>query len=272
MNKSLERAKEIINHHLKNISSLNNSIFISVILVGSLSDNSYTGNAGSDIDLIHVLSDNAPSNSRDIVFKTITKTEQETNNDIPISRCIYRYSDLFIPYSTDFDLNLENKDLMELPIEIMRIKDSGITIFGENIIEKIDNPTREDIILFKNISGKWNELLKEEKPDWYVQYLKTCENPTIRIIVQTVIIRAMLDFFFETGMSCSSKLKIADNMYKEVTDYRFQRLLDLCVKWRYLPTDITQDEEEYMRKAFREWNDYREGKGIDYVPLMSNTK
>ncbi|NMA84315.1 MAG: hypothetical protein GX962_10705 [Epulopiscium sp.] len=53
MNKSRERAAEILDLYVTGISQYN---FVkSVVLVGSLSDNTYTGNAGSDIDLINII-------------------------------------------------------------------------------------------------------------------------------------------------------------------------------------------------------------------------
>ena len=55
MNKAKERAREILDLYLNAVRTLD---FVrSVILVGSLSDDTYTGNAGSDIDLVHIVSD-----------------------------------------------------------------------------------------------------------------------------------------------------------------------------------------------------------------------
>ena len=63
MNGSRKHAKEIIDHHIKSLKAFN-TLIKSVVLVGSLSDQSYTGNAGSDIDLNHILYDDAPQNAR----------------------------------------------------------------------------------------------------------------------------------------------------------------------------------------------------------------
>ena len=53
--KTKERALEIINIYLKAIETVKS--IKSLILVGSLSDDTYTGNAGSDIDLVHIIYD-----------------------------------------------------------------------------------------------------------------------------------------------------------------------------------------------------------------------
>ena len=107
MNKTKERAMEVIDRHIENIKA-HSDIIKSILLVGSLSDDSYIGNAGSDIDLIHILSDDTSENARFTVYQTITKTENETDCDIPISKCIYRYSDLFHPHHVECVVLMEN--------------------------------------------------------------------------------------------------------------------------------------------------------------------
>ena len=52
VDKSESRAKEIVGIHLIELEKELSNELLSVILVGSLSNNSYTGHAGSDIDLI----------------------------------------------------------------------------------------------------------------------------------------------------------------------------------------------------------------------------
>ena len=54
-NKTKERALEIIRIYLQAVQTVPS--VKSVILVGSLSDDTYTGNAGSDIDLVHIIYD-----------------------------------------------------------------------------------------------------------------------------------------------------------------------------------------------------------------------
>lgn len=271
MNKSKERAKEIINIHLKNITSLAKSCVNSIILVGSLSDDSYTGNAGSDIDLIHILKKNSSSFDRDKILKIIDKSENDTNKDIPISKCVYHYEDLFRPYNTEFELCLKNKDYMELPIEVLRVKDSGIVIWGENEIDSLNTPTKEDVIKFNKISQRWTKIVEKENPKFYEEYKKMIDAPTIRILVQMIITKAMLQYYFATGESCSSKKQINVKMKENVAKYRFQKLLDLCVKWRYTPNEITRSDEEYMMNNYKEWKLAHENKECDYIPLLDES-
>lgn len=52
----------------------------SVVLVGSLATGSYTGDSGSDIDLIHILNDDAPLEARALVLRKIEQSEEDTNH------------------------------------------------------------------------------------------------------------------------------------------------------------------------------------------------
>jgi len=266
MNKSIERAYQIISHHIENIDRLH-GLVKSVVLVGSLSDDTYTGNEGSDIDLIHVLHDAAPMDSREIVRACIAKTELETDKDIPISKCIYFYRDLLRPYKKDFELNENNRDMVELPIEIMRMKDSGKAVYGEDIIRNIDTPTWDDVLTFHDISERWSKSIAEQDPESYRTYMETAANPPIRLIVQSVLTRAMIHYYFYTGNSCSSKALIYDKMRTAVADYRFLRLLELSHKWRFDPDSIMSDERDFLMSEYQVWYQILKDKPYDYVPI-----
>lgn len=267
MDKSLRRANEIIKNHLKNIAGLQVSIK-AIILVGSLSNNSYIGKAGSDIDLIHIVTDDCDYNVRNSILSLIEKTQIESNNDIPISKCVYRYVELFRPFKTDFELSLCNKDYIELPIEIFRIKDSGVVIYGDDIIENIDTPTRDEVITFQKISYEWSKLLAIQNPDVDAKRQELLKNPSVRMIAQIVITGAMMDYYFATNKSCSSKFDIAIKMKTDVAGYYFQNLLDLVAKWRYETEDFNNYDEQELKSLFKNWFSIRNEKGIDYVPIL----
>ena len=266
MNNSKKRAHKIIAYHIENIKDLRD-IIKSVILVGSLSDDTYTGNAGSDIDLIHVLNDDAPMDSKDIIREQIYKTERETNKDIPISKCVYFYKELFPPYKTDFELNDKNKDMVELSIEIFRLKDSGKIVYGQEIINEIPTPARDDILLFHEIAERWNRAIAEQDPERYKIYLQTMENPPIRLIVQIVFTGAMVHYYFYTGKSCSSKAEIYDKIKNSIPHYRFIKLLELSHKWRFYPDSITDDDKLFMMNEYQTWYKYRKEIPYDFIPL-----
>ena len=63
-NKSEARARQILRLHLNALEEKPELGLLSVVLVGSLTTGSYTGDDGSDIDLIHILRDDAPEESR----------------------------------------------------------------------------------------------------------------------------------------------------------------------------------------------------------------
>lgn len=244
---------------------------LSVILVGSLSDGSYTGNSGSDIDLIHILKDEAPSCARGLIRDAIERTEILTENDLPIARCVYRLGELKRPfYKYDFDLCMENKDLIELPIEILRIKDSGTTLWGKDIIPLIDTPSREDIIRSREMSIAWGESEKQHSPQLYQRRIQIIENPPTRIIIQSIITAAMLDYYFCTGLSCSSKREVGKRMRKDVPGYVFQDILDLCISFRYQPTLITVAKEQWLLEQYFRWRKKRTGKLIGSTAHLVN--
>lgn len=264
-NKSEIRAKEIINIHLNELEDNLSNEVLSVIIVGSLSNSSYIGNAGSDIDLIHVLKENSSNEVRNRVKDLINKVESITNNDLPIAKCIYRLNEMKRPFPIDFELCLENKDLIEIPIEILRIKDSGITVWGSDVIDYIDFPIRDDIIKSKNLTSMWNKLERERFPERYKENTKYIEEPPSRILIQSIIVNALLDYYLITGKSCSSKKEIGYLMKRDVGNYIFQELLDLCVDFRYVPEEVTRIEEQWMHDQYKIWRQKRIGKEIGNI-------
>lgn len=252
---------EILEAHLALLQSTQAAALQAVVLVGSLTNGSYTGDAGSDIDLIHVLRDDAPAGCRQAVLSLIARTEEATNKDLPISRCVYRFRDLFRPYPTDFPLCLENKDYIELPIEIMRMKDSGKTVWGEDIVRRVPYPRREDVIASKKLSGRWarEDAACGSRPI-------PVEALPVRLIVQSVLVRAMLDYYFSTGTSCSCKKEVAARLTRDVPDYAFAELTALCGKWRYQPEAISPADEAEILAQWPRWLALRKGHDVDYVP------
>lgn len=271
-NKSENRAREIISIHLSRLEEELSNELLSLILVGSLSNNSYTGNIGSDIDLIHILKDETSDDIRKKVIDIIEKTELLTNHDLPIARCIYRIGEMKRPFRYDFQLCLENKDLIELPIEVLRIKDSGITIWGEDVIDSIDTPTRDDIIHSKELSIIWSKQEEEKNPELYKERIKYVENPPIRIIAQSIIVNAMLDYYLITGKSCSSKKEIGKFMKQDVENYIFQELLDLCITYRYSPEQLTLNQEQWLYGQYNNWREKRRDKEIGHIQHLITMK
>ena len=135
-----------------------------IILVGSLSDDTYTGNTGSDIDLVHIVSDETDYRSeKKAIFDLIERIENQTEHNIPISRVVFQEQHLKHPYKYDFEVSPENKDLVERPVEIFRILDSGITLMGDaGILASMERPTREDVLETKRLEMKQMELLRRK--------------------------------------------------------------------------------------------------------------
>ena len=248
MDRSKERAKEILALYLDEVKCFD---FVqSVILVGSLSDDTYTGNVGSDIDLIHIVSDGEDySFEKKQITELIGKVEHTTNHEVPISKVVFQRIHLKHPYHYDFELSQDNKDLIERPIELFRILDSGITVYGEDIIQDIERPTREDVEMSMRLAAEQLETLKDT--DFYNKYIQMRDFPTIRILSQIVLTTAMSEYFFYTGNSCSSKYHILERMEKECPHIPYLNLLKLSHKYRFAPDEITECDIKTMNREYQ---------------------
>lgn len=248
MNKTRERANEILSLYTDEAKKI--EFIKSIILVGSLSDDTYTGNAGSDIDLVHIVSDEEDYLfEKKQIFELISKIEIATEKDIPISRVVFQQKHLVRPYEYDFELSADNKDLMERPIEIFRILDSGITVYGEDITQTIERPSRSDVEMSERLNAQYLETLKNT--EWYKEYVKMIENPTIRIMTQSVLTTALSEYYFYTGNSCSSKYRILECVERELPQLPYLNLLRLCHKNRFATNEITEQDIETMKIEYQ---------------------
>ncbi len=261
-NKSEARARQILRLHLNALEEKPELGLLSVVLVGSLTTGSYTGDDGSDIDLIHILRDDAPEESRQQVLEAIARTEVTTGRDIPISRCVYRYRDLFSPYPKGLAGQVVYKDYAELPIEIMRMKDSGQTVWGRDILDTIDYPSREDVLAGKEEERRWSEAIQEQTGFRPI----APEDLPMRLIVQSVLVRALLDYYFATGRSCSDKAAVAEKLGRDVPGYAFLTLVELCTRWRYRNPSFTSADGENVQRLWSAWLERRKGMAPGDVP------
>ena len=260
-NKSKERAHQIIRIHLDRLEQEAGHILLSVVLVGSLTNGSYTADDGSDIDLIHILRDEAPAESRQTILELIAGTEEATGRDIPISRCVYYHRELFRPYPKGLPCRPEYKDYVELPIEIMRMKDSGQTLWGQDILSAIDYPLREDVVAGKEEERRWSREIQEKTGFQPI----AAEDLPVRLIVQSVLVRALLDYYFATGLSCSNKAAVAEKLRRDVPDYAFLELAELCTTRRYRAAEFTAEDEDRLQSLWPRWIELRRGTDIDTV-------
>lgn len=251
MNKSKERAWQIIDLYKVEVSKF--GFVRTVILVGSLSDDTYTGALGSDIDLINIVSDDVTyEEEQKLIFDLIDEIEAKTDKDIKIAKVVYQEKHLNRPFQCDFEINHRNNCLINLPIELSRILDGGIVIFGDNYINKIRKPTRDDFFLMEYLNKVQMEKIKKEDPAFYRDYCENIENPSIRILVQIVITTAMTEYYYYTNKFCSSKYRILELMEKDFPKLSYINLLKLCHKYRFNSNNITKDDIEVMRVEYKD--------------------
>lgn len=262
-NKTRNRAMQILAHHLGNIGQYCTDTMHTVVLTGSLVTGSYMGDAGSDIDLVHILRDNAPESARQTVLDCISRTEQETGHDLPLSRCVYRLHDLYPPYSTDFELCPANKDYIELPIELLRITDAAQVVWGTLDLASLPVPSRNDVIAFQELSARWvQHMLASGVP------LPPQDNLPLRLMVQSVLVHALLDVFFATGRSCSNKATVAIRLRNDMPAYPFLPLVEACTRWRYSPEAFTRQDETLIRSQWPQWQSTRQALAPGEFPSM----
>lgn len=262
VNKSYDRAMAILAHHLQGLEDCCADVLQAVVLTGSLVTGCYTGDAGSDIDLVHILRDDAPKNARARVLDCIDRTERETNRDLHIARVVYRLRDLYPPYPSDFVLCRENKDYLELPIELLRMKDAARVVWGAIDLNAVPAPNRADVISSLKLGERWEKELQEAGIP-----LPPQENLPVRLMVQSVLVRALLDVFFATGRSCSSKAEVAGRLREGVPEYAFLPLVEACTRWRYAQETFTQEDEQLILSQWPRWREERNRLPVDGVPL-----
>ncbi|TYB30557.1 MAG: hypothetical protein FXF47_08625 [Candidatus Mcinerneyibacterium aminivorans] len=265
MNKSKKRAYEILNHYKNIIIDEMEELVKSIILVGSLSNGSYIPGPGRDIDQITILEDKANNNQIIRANEIIEKTEEKFNNDIPIARTVYKLGQMQRPFNRNIDYCKENKHLLELPIELFRIHDSGKIIYGNKNIKRIlPVPKRDEVIKFEKRNRKdYRKLLKNEP-----EIRENLKNPPVRIAVQIILTTAMKHFYFATGNSCSNKHKIAERMKDKVVNYKFQKLLDLATEFKLNPdTEFENKKIIKLRKGCKKLMNWMYERKVDSVPL-----
>ena len=264
-NKTRTRAMEVLAHHMVNVGRYCGDLLQAVVLTGSLVNGSYMGDAGSDIDLVHVLRDGAPENARQEVMDCIARSEQVTGRDLPIARCVYRLHDLYPPYPTEFPLCPENKDYIELPIELLRLTDAAQVVWGALELREIPVPSRADVMACQALSARWvQQMLDAGVP------LPPQDDPPVRLMVQSVLVHALLDVFFATGRSCSSKAAVAERLREGVPDYPFLPLVEACTRWRYAPETFTEADEASVRRQWPCWQAARKVLGPGEYPRKAD--
>jgi hypothetical protein len=111
---SKKKAKEILNSFVDLMSSTLNEHIKAIILVGSLSNGSFTGMPGSDIDQITILKEDVVNGIRDLVISNIKDIERNYNNIILISKTVYNLKELQRPFNTNIKLDSPAKSTVNI--------------------------------------------------------------------------------------------------------------------------------------------------------------
>lgn len=261
--RSENRARQILKSYVDTAAGEFSEYVCTILLVGSLTNGSYIEGPGRDIDQITVITDDTPETIRQSILKNIVEIQTSFNNDIAIAKSVYKYSEMHRPVKTDIKPCIEDKYLLELPVELLRIHESGIILYGKNLISQLPIPTRDEVILFDKLSRQWSDEVRRIMPPPEIQG----ELP-VRIIVQSILTNAFRHYFYFTGKSCSNKHLVADKIKREVKNYKFQELLDLATEFKMNPSKNFSDEKIHqLRATFNEFRDWMDSNSVDAVPV-----
>ncbi len=264
-NKSLKRATEIKDFFVSSLLGKFGESIEAIILVGSLSNGSYIPGPGRDIDLITILKENTSESIFKQVLEHIRVVEEKFDNDILISRTVYWLDELVRPFKKDFVLNFDNKRLIEAVIELQRIHESGIVLYGESDIkDRLSVPSREEVILFDKLSREWSEKVRKDNPEG----VRPMDSLPDRIIIQSILTRAMKHYYYATGKTCSNKHTIAAHMKQDVAGYKYQKILDLASRYKINPDiQMTSAESHILREGCKDMKEWMERHKVDIVPI-----
>jgi len=266
---SKKRAVAILDNYIEIITKKYEKYIVSIILVGSLTNNSYIDGPGRDVDQITVLRSGTPEE----VFFEVVDSIREINNfnrkEILLSESVYYLDELNKPYRKDFKFNLKTKRLLEVPVELLRIFESGIVVYGEEqISDLLEKPNKADVIFFNNLSREWKNI----RGNTIIETMDSISKLSPRIEIQILLTSAMTHYYYDTNKSCSNKHEIANRIREEVPDYAFQNVIDLATDIKlnmdrqYISEEINKLREGC--KSMMEWN-YNNPEGL--VPKLTST-
>ena len=263
---SEKRAREILNIYVTEITKEYGAYIEAILVVGSLTNGSYVEGPGRDVDQITILKDEVGEAIRERMFNIITEIEKAFNNDIPIARTVYFESDFGRPLKTNMELKVKNKHLIEIVTELKRMHESGIVLYGKNIISELPIPTLEESIRFDELAREWDRQALKKNP----QIEKTLKNLPIRIAVQIIITKAFKHYYYATGKTCSNKHEVANKIAKEVPEYMFLDTLKLAAEFKINPNkEFSEDKVERLIKGCQDMLEWQGGKKVYEVPKIN---
>lgn len=262
-NKSESRAREILKSYVHaSVKEFNDYIY-TILLVGSLTNGSYIEGPGRDIDQITVLNDKTPDTIRSSLLQLIDEIQHSFNNDIPIAKSVYNYSEMIRPFKKDIRDCIEDKYLLEITTELTRIHESGVILYGKDIISQLPIPTRDEIIFFDERARVWSNEMNKKMPSRNTQ-----EELPIHIIVQIILTNAFRHYYYSTGKSCSNKHEIATRINNEIKNYKFGEILTLATEFKINPyKDFSKEKIQQIRNKFIEFQEWIKKNSVYAVPL-----
>jgi len=260
MLKSEAIARSMLNRYVECVTSDTGASVDAILLVGSLATGSYIPGPG-DIDQITILKDSAPQWVEARVRQHITGTMAAFERAVNMADVVYRRRDLERPWVTEWDLQPETKHLAGVPEELLRIHDQAIVMYSQGFsVSALPVPSMDEMLEYARRWKLWNEACQQRHPP--------PDPMPLRLMVQSILSRAIWHYFFATGRTCFNKHEIAARLRAEVPGYRFQAGLDAATRLRLSGfAETPSDTAETVADCFRNMTAWSRAHAVGSVPV-----
>ena len=258
----------ILDEYIKNMNQVQKDAIEAIVLIGSLSTKNFIYTTGCDIDIVTILKDHIRIEDYEMKSSYI---EQDFKNEknIQIDNTIYNKSDLMQPFETDFENIKLRINLANTVVELLRIKESGIVVYGnKTIISELSTPTRKEILSFYELSEELGKFILDSNDNYADQRSKMLEEMPPNIATQILFTNAFKHYYIKTSKSCSDKLEIYKKVEESIPDYKFLKGLELATKYRQdQENGLDKNEINALRQEAKEFMSWKK-KTIEDLPLI----
>jgi len=257
--KSEAVARSMLNQYATQVVADLGESVSAILLVGSLATGSYIPGPG-DIDQITILEDSAPERAEVQVLQLINETMSSFDGAINMATVVYRQHDLERPWTTQWNLQPETKHLVTVPEELLRIHDHAQVLYSHLFdLSTLPVPNTDEMLGYMKRWKKWNDAYQRNHP--------APDPMPVRLLVQTILSRAIWDYYFATGRTCFNKHEIAARISREVPEYRFQTGLDAATNVRLSLFECTSDDtKEVLTTCYKDMVKWSRMRPVGSVP------
>ena len=231
----------------------------SIVVVGSFANNTYKKSTHSNLNIITILKSSVPKIVREKLSRIIINLQKSFPN-IYITKNIYFRDELEVSAKITVNDIKKVPLLVYVPESIMRIKDHGITIYGNDLKDVLITPNRETVSAYDEI--KRDVDISNKK------YSKMIKNPTLFEASRLVIEYSAKHYYYAVNKNCFNYNLLDKQMKLNVPNYMFIELLKEVIKLKkndYMVSESAK-QNNFMDMYFEFINFVLEN-DVDNVPL-----